>query len=306
MRHIILAIMLLAGSLAACTSGAASLPPSSQSASAAPSTAGPEVLPILASSEITKGRNRYLFSLTDRQNRLVSAPDVKVHLRFYDVGKDENAVVFEEDARFIWAEEGVRGLYVAYVTFPNAGRWGTRFEATFPDGQTKAVRADYDVVEAGTSPALGSKVPPVDTPTLADVGGNVAKISSDTEPLLRFYETSIADALAAGKPFVVAFATPAFCASRLCGPTLEAVKRVAADHPGLTFINVEPYRMVFRDGTFQPELSASGRPQPAPWTEAWGLPSEPFILVIAADGTVVAKFESVIADDELATAIEAL
>ena len=63
-----------------------------------PSTAGgPEILPLLVNSEILKGPNRFLFSLTDRANKLIAAPDVKVHLRYYDVDTADNTVVFEGD-----------------------------------------------------------------------------------------------------------------------------------------------------------------------------------------------------------------
>lgn len=294
--------------LAACGSGGGSPPAASGPAAShsAAGSGGPEILPLLINSEILKGSNRFLFSLTDRANKLVSAPDVKVHLLFYDIDVAENTVVFETDARFLWAIEGEQGLYVTEVTFPDAGRWGTKFEATFPDGATKSVRADYDVAESGTTPALDAKVPSVDTPTAADVGGDLAKLSSDKSPDQRFYETSIADALAAGKPFVASFATPAFCQTRLCGPTLDTVKRVAKDYPAVTFINVEPYRMAFTDGRLQPELDAQGQLQPADWTNAWGLQSEPYTFVVKADGTVAAKFEGVLGEDELRGALDAL
>lgn len=304
--RLVMTLGLVAALVAACGSGSASQAPPSTSPSSPSASAGPEILPILVNSEITKGPNRFLFSLTDRQNKLVAAPDVKVHLLFYDVDTAENDVVFEEDGRFLWAIEGEQGLYVASVEFPDAGRWGTRFEATFPDGQVKTVRADYDVAESGSTPALGAKVPLVDTPTLDDVGGDVKRLSTDQEPDARFYETSIADALAAGEPFVVAFATPAFCETRMCGPTLDTVKTVARDYPRVTFINVEPYKMAVTDGRLQPELDANGQLQPADWTNAWGLRSEPYTFVIAADGTVVAKFEGVLGQDELRAALEAL
>ena len=294
--------------LAACSSGGGS-PPASSGAVASPSAAasgGPEILPLLINSEILKGPNRFLFSLTDRANKLVAAPDVKVHLLYYDVDTAENTVVFEGDARFLWAIEGEQGLYVATIDFPDAGRWGTRFEATFPNGAVKAVRADYDVRESGTTPALGTKAPSVDTPTAADVGGDLARLSTDQSPDPRFYELSIADALAAGKPVVVTLATPAFCQTRLCGPTLETVKRVAKDYPAITFINVEPYKMAYKDGSLQPELDAQGQLQPADWTNAWGLQSEPYTFVVAADGTVAAKFEGVLGEDELRGALDAL
>lgn len=293
--------------LAACGGGGS--PPASAEpigSSPAASSAGPEIIPLLINSEIVKGTNRFLFSLTDRQNKLVAAPDVKVHLLFYDVDTTADTVAFEADSTFLWAIEGQQGLYVTTVTFPDAGRWGTRFEATFADGQVKTVRGDYDVAESGTTPAIGAPAPSVDTPTASDVGGDLAMLSSDQSPDPRFYETSIADALAAGGPFVVAFATPAFCETRLCGPTLETVKRVAQDYPAITFINVEPYKMVFTGGRLQPELDANSQLQSAEWTNAWGLQSEPYTFVVAADGTVLAKFEGVLGEDELRGTLDAL
>lgn len=307
MRHVSL-LVVIAGLVAACSGGGTASPPAlaSPGGLTPTSSGGPEILPLLISAEITRGPNRFLFSLTDRQNRLVAAPDVRVHLRFYDVDTAENTVVFEADAVFMWAIEGQNGFYRANITFPKAGRWGTRFEATFPDGKPKVVRADYDVRESGTTPALGAKVPSVDTPTLDDVGGDTRQLTTDKTPEPRFYEASIADALAVGKPFVVVFATPAFCQTRTCGPTLETIKAVAKDFRDITFINVEPYKMAFKDGSLQPELDAQGQLQPAAWTEAWGLQTEPYTVVVHADGTVAAKFEGVLAADELRAALDAL
>ena len=282
-----------------------SAPSLSAAASEAP-TGGPEILPLLVSAEITQGPNRFLFSLTDRQNALIAAPDVKVHLKFYNVDDAENTVVFEADGRFFWSVEDVSGLYVAKIDFPEAGRWGTRFEATFPDGTTKVVRADYDVRETSATPAIGAKPPIIDTPTLSEVGGDLKALTTDQKPERRFYQKSIGAAMLEGKPFVVSFATPAFCRTATCGPTLDIVKSVAAKYPDLTFINVEPYKMALKDGSLQPVLDAQNQLQPADWTEAWGLPTEPYTFVIAADGTVAAKFEGVMPPDELAAALDAL
>ena len=203
----------------------------------------PAIIPILASSELAAGPNRFLFSLTDPQGAPLAAPDVSVRLRFYDDDVDPEAVVFEADARFLWAIEGVRGLYAADVDFPDAGRWGTRFDATFPDGRQETVRADYDVRETTSTPAIGAPAPPVDSPTAADVGGDLSAISSDPEPEPRFYERSIADAVEAGQPAIIAFVTPAFCQSGTCGPTIETVKAVASRHPEVNVVQVEPYVM---------------------------------------------------------------
>ncbi len=303
-RSLALAPLLLV--LAACGGSAPPTPTPAPVVTPAPSVSGPAILPVLVSSELAKGPTRFLFALTDRDNRLVAAPDVAVHLLFYDVDVADDTVAVEADARFLWSLEGERGLYVANVEFPSAGRWGTRFNATFPDGSTKTVRADYDVLETTGTPAIGAPAPSVETPTAPGVGADLMAVSTDPDPEPRFYQTSIADALAAGEPFVVAFATPAFCQTATCGPTLETVKEVARDYPDLTFINVEPYVMEVRGGSLQPVLSAEGQLQPAPWTTAWDLHTEPFIAVVDADGRVRAKFEGVIAPDELVTAIESL
>lgn len=306
MRYLV-AVSLTLVLVAGCGTSTSSPPPSTEPSAASPgASGGPVILPLLVSAEITKGPNRFLFSLTDRQNALIAAPDVKVHLLFYDVDTDPDTVVFEADARFFWSIEDTAGLYAASVDFPKAGRWGTRFEATFPDGRTEVVRADYDVRESGSSPAIGAPAPSVDTPTLADVDGDIRALTTDQEPDTRFYDTSIADALTDGRPFVVTFATPAFCDTRTCGPTLDVVKGVATDYTELTFINVEPYVMAYEDGALQPVVDARGQLQAAPWTVAWGLPSEPYTFVVGADGAVAAKFEGVLAPEELKAAIDAL
>lgn len=297
-----LSALVLVVLVAACSGGR---PTPAATAIAPNASGGPEILPILISSELPKGPTRFLFSLTDRDNNLIAAPNVKVHLLFYDAEAAPDTVAFESDARFLWAIEGVRGLYATDVVYPKAGRWATRFNATLADGSTKTVRLEYDVREAGATVAIGAAAPAIETPTIESVGGEIGAVSTDQKPARRFYETSVDDAIAAGKPFVVVFATPAFCETAICGPTLETVKTVALDYPNLTFINLEPYRMKFANGSLQPELDASGQLQSAPWTDAFGLQTEPWVFVIGADGTVAAKFEAVVGADELRDAIDA-
>ena len=52
--------------------------------------------------------------------------------------------------------------------------------------------------------------------------------------------------LAAHEPFVLVFATPKFCKTAQCGPTLDRIKPFAARYPTVTFINVEPYKLEAR------------------------------------------------------------
>ena len=252
------------------------------------------------------GPNRFLFSLTDRRTRLLAAPDVSVHLRSTTMTSTKDAVAFEADARFLWAVEGVSGLYAADVEFPSDGSLGDPLQRHVPRRLDADGPGRLRHPQAPSRPRIGGPAPAVDTPTAADVGGDLPRVTTDPDPEPRLYEQSIADAIARKAPFVVVFATPAFCESATCGPTLETVKAVAAEHPDLTFINVEPYVMELRDGRLQPVLDASGQLQPAAWTEAWHLLTEPFVAVVDADGVVRAKFESAIAADELRAAIDDL
>ena len=299
--HRALALVPIALLIAACGASAPPTPTPERVVVPAPSDGGPAMIPILVSSELAAGPNRFLFSIADRANTLLAAPDVTVDLLFYDVDASKDEVVFEADSRFLWALEDVRGLYAADITFPSDGRWGTRFNATFPDGSTQTVRADYDVLADPITPAIGAPAPSVDTPTADDVGGDLAQLSSDRDPEPRFYETSIADALAAGEPFVVVFATPAFCETAMCGPILETVKAVAADHPDLTFINVEPYQLEEAEiaGQLTPKLDASGNLQAAQTTQEWGLYFEPWMFAVDRDGIVRGSYEVAISDQEL-------
>ena len=168
----------------------------------------------------------------------------------------------------------------------------------------ETVRVDYDVWEETSTPAIGTPAPLIDTPTAADVDGDLARISSDPQPVDRFYELSILDAIEADLPAVISFVTPSFCQTATCGPTIEKVKEVATSHPtDVNFVHVEPYLMWVNDGYLQPLLSEEGWLQSAPWTEAYGLRTEPYVIVLDAEGLVRAKFEGAITVDELEDAL---
>ena len=64
---------------------------------------------------------------------------------------------------------------------------------------------------------IGEEAPASKTPKAVEVGGDLSKLSTDQHPDPAFYRTSVKDALAAGKPFVLVFATPLYCSSRTCG-----------------------------------------------------------------------------------------
>jgi hypothetical protein len=280
--------------------------PSRSTVAPSPSAAAvPTVFPVVASSELAVGPNRVLVSFLDATNQPVAAPDRTVELTFTGPGGE---TVEAPTPQFIWAVEDVRGVYVTNVEFPIAGDWVATFVTSAPGAPAEQVPVEITVRADASALRPGEAAPAVDTPTADDVDGDLALLSTDTAPEPRFYETSVADALAAGEPFVLAFATPKFCATAQCGPTLERLKAIAANHPDLTFINVEPYAL-------EPDVNGQLQPvrvgdpptlQPVEAVRAFGLLTEPYVYVVDGDGTVAGAFEIIFADSEIEAAISAL
>ena len=267
-----------------------------------PSASGqPSILPIAINDGYRVGDNRILFTLTDQtgQNQ-VAGPDRTLTIGYHGP-KGETVPATRQT--FIWAVEGVNGVYVGDATFASAGQWIADFSTSAPNAPTETTTFSFPVRERLDVISPGDAAPSVETPTLADVGGDVAKISSDPKPVKGFYEVSEADALAAKKPFVLIFATPKFCTSTVCGPTLDKLKPVAAAHPEMTFINVEPYKLEFTNGQLQPVMTGSDL-TPVEATLAFKLSTEPYVFVVGADGKVSASFELVFAPSEIETAIQ--
>ena len=253
------------------------------------------------------GPTRLMFSFLDSQNIPVGSPARTVDVALYDLGADPTTPVVSGAATFIWAIEPKVGVYVFDADIPTAGAWGAEFKTAVGGSTPETIRLGFDVQPRSAVVAIGDPAPPSDTPTLADVSGDVTKISTDAHPVEAFYETSIADAVAAKKPFVVVFATPKFCKTAQCGPTLDRVKPIAATHPDVTFINVEPYQLQLVDGQLQPVLS--GDPPdltPAAATNDWRLLAEPWVFVVDAKGIVTASLMLIFSDEELEAAVAAV
>ncbi len=302
------ALLAVAALLAACSSaGGPNGTPSPAASASIPAASGqPTVLPVIVSSEQVVGPNRLLFSFLDPSGtRPVATEDRTASVRLWPDARGEAAAVSAE-GRFIWAIPDVTGVYVAYVDLAEAGPWTAEFTTSLPGEPSEVLSFGFDVQETGFARRIGDTAPPVRTPTLADVGSDVRQLSTDPVPVERFYETSVDDALAAGRPFVLVFATPLFCTSATCGPLLEQTKVAAAAHPDLTVINVEPYQMEWKDERLQPILGGQGQLQPIEAVETYGILSEPWIYVVDADGTITAVFEGAVAADELEAAFAAV
>ena len=298
---------LLVMAVAACTSGASTGSPAASPSGGAPGPSGssassPTRIPILIDQEVPVGAARFLFGMTDNSTNSIGSPSMTVKVAFYDVATSTTQPAGTYDATFIWAIQDVKGVYVVKPTFADAGNWIAEFTSTAA-GLTERTRVQFEVSATSSTPAIGKPAPDTVTPTLADVGGDVKKLSTDTTPNPDFYRVSVHDALAQHKPFVLVFATPAFCQTRQCGPTLDSIKAVAAAEPDMTFINVEPYKMQFANGSLQPVLDTTGYLQPTDVTNAWGLLTEPWIFVVDKTGVVRGSYSLIVSSDELKAAI---
>lgn len=311
-RGLLPAIVLFGILLSACApASVSSSPPAHPGWPALGAAVGdPELVPVIVSSEAAVGHNRLLITALGGDGQSLAAPDLEVRLRFYDLDADVTAPAQELTASFHVllddAEERPVGVYVAVLDFPHAGDWGVEMLASPGGGQERRSRRTFSVSANTTTPALGSAAPPSDTPTAPDLAG-VALISSDPEPDPTFYRLSVRDAIAAGIPFVVVFSTPAFCTSRTCGPALELAKSVAPDYAGrVNFVHVEPYELESIDGHLQLRSDTAGSSIVVSAVEEWGIPSEPYVFVVDADGNVAAKFEGPADTTELAAALDAV
>lgn len=112
------------------------------------------------------------------------------------------------------------------------------------------------------------------------------------------HDITVADALAAARPIVVAFATPAFCENRTCGPVMDTIMDPLYEkYEGrATFIHIEPYKLKeLREGADRILVQAM---------EEWNLETQPWLFVIDGDGRLAAKFEGVTALSEVGTALQ--
>jgi hypothetical protein len=246
-----------------------------------------QAYPVFASSEIVVGRNRFLVGLLDNHDAPIASPKIDMDITFFDLEKSATDPVARTGTNFVWIDKPYVGLYRTQVSFDEPGKWGAEVSIRGA-GIDEQVKAGFEVTGKPSTPALGRRPPASDTPTATSAAG-IKRISTDDDPTARFYELSIAQALEAGRPAVVVFATPKFCSSQTCGPTLDVVESVAPRWPKVNFVHVEPYKLPADPSNLEP----------VPAALQWGLPTEPWVFVTDSSGRLQAKFEGIVSASEL-------
>jgi hypothetical protein len=254
---------------------------------------GEDVAILPGSADFAPGDVRLTFLVVDGQGRLITAPEAKIWVsRGLESEPFAQTTAKAQKIGVDAVEPGeAEEIFVTHLDLPEPGTYWVLAE---PVGAEKRIQAVGNVVvkEDPEAPAVGEQVPASSTPTLETA--TLEQLTTANVPDEELYRTSVADALAAKKPFVVTFATPKYCTSRTCGPVVDVVSAVREQHPELPFIHVEIYE----------DNDPAKRENE--WVREWGLPSEPWVFVVGADGTVRERFEGTVSVAELEAAVERL
>ena len=257
--------------------------------------------PLMASSVsvLEPGRNRFAFALFDRTRRQIADTPAAIYVaseggavvegpyparyRSLEVAEPHRSETVESD------NDSARSIYVADIPFKREGNYEvlgvTQLDQRVVGGTPVPVR----VQRPAMPPAVGEPVPRVHTPTRKDVV-DLAEIDT-REPPSSMHEHDLADVLGR-RPVMLLFATPRLCRSRVCGPVIDVLEQVKADHPDdAAFIHMEIWNNNSRD--------AGQRPQ----VRAFGLPSEPWLFAIDARGRVAERIEGAFSVDEAEAAL---
>lgn len=196
----------------------------------------------------------------------------------------------------------VRGVYSAQATFPKAGIYQVEVTADVA-GRERTTTAAFTVGERNIVPTVGEPALATENLTIASTDAPRGAIDSRAAaggevPDPHIHSTTVAAALAAGRPAVVVFSTPVYCVSRFCGPITEMIADLAHTYGDrASFVHIE----IWRDFQNQTINRAA-----ADWLLREGNLNEPWVFVIGADGVIQARFDNVATEQEIVPLLQPL
>jgi hypothetical protein len=255
---------------------------------------GEDVAVVPGAADFGPGDVRYPFLVIDGQGRVVTRPTARIWLARGLKSKPFAETTAKSESIGVGQTEPGEptDVFVAQLKLPEAGTYWLLAE---PVGGRKIQAVGTVVVKPETTaPDVGAKAIPSKTPTLDNA--TLEQLTTSTTPDPELYRSSVAGALAAKAPFVLAFATPKYCTSRTCGPVVDVVSDVRRKHEGegIRFIHVEIY---------EDNDPTKGENR---WVKQWNLPSEPWVFLVGSDGTIKTRFEGTVSVDELDAAVQTL
>jgi hypothetical protein len=252
---------------------------------------GEDVAIVPGAADFSPGTVRLTFLVVDGEGRLVTRPTARIWLA---KGLKEEpfaeTTARSEKIGVDAVEPGeARAIFVTHLELPEPGIYWLLAEPV--GGRKIQAVGTVEVKSDAAAPDVGERAVASATPTLENA--SLEELSTSNEPDRELYRTSVADALAAKEPFVVAFSTPKYCSTRTCGPVTDVVSEVRRRHEGggIRFLHVEIYDE--NDPT-------KGENE---WVREWGLPSEPWVFVVGSDGLIRERFEGTVSVRELDEAV---
>jgi hypothetical protein len=199
------------------------------------------------------------------------------------------------------------GVYRVDVDLDAPGFWGVTVTADLVGLGTAEGRAVFRVLESPEVISVGDPAPPTPNLVRADVAAGRAPASAldsrlrSAEDLDRaeiLHTTRVDESLAAGRPVVIAIATPVYCVSLFCGPLTEYLLDVAGRFSDRAdFVHIE----VWED--FEQQVL---NPAAAIWIQTETGGNEPWVFLVDGSGTVVARWDNVVDPAEFEAALSAL
>ena len=244
---------------------------------------------IVPATDLAVGPNRFslgILHFPENVNSPQRLADASVTLRFFFPIEPSPTVRGKEvSATYRWVDTKGKGIYVAPVEFDRSGMWGVEVTGEADGRAIGPARTRFPVKVKPDTPAIGADAPRSRNLTARDVP-DLRLIDSGVVPN-DMHDLTIADAIATGKPLVVVFATPGFCATQTCAPMVDEMSALKRSLGGaVNFVHVEIYAS--NEGTAL-----------VPTVEAWGLDSEPWLFTVGADGTVQERLDGAFATDEI-------
>jgi hypothetical protein len=257
--------------------------------------------PMMASSVsvLEPGKNRFAFGLFDRTHRQIADAPAAVYVAPTNGGQVEGPYPARHRSLDVSArhrshtvdhdDDATHSIYVADIPFRQEGDYEVLGVTKLDQRVVGGTPVTVSVRRPTQPPAIGDPAPRVHTPTRDEVG---ALSEIDTrEPPSSMHEDDLADVLGR-RPVMLLFATPRLCRSRVCGPVVDVLKQVKADNPdAAAFIHLEIWNGNSRENGRRPAV------------RAYGLPSEPWLFAIDAQGRVADRIEGAFSAQEAEAAL---
>jgi hypothetical protein len=262
--------------------------------------------PVLAPSglELRTGKHRFGFALFTRSREQITDASVAIYVAPAGGGPARGPYLARWESLAVRPQfqsrqtasdpDAANSIYTAEIPFEKPGQYdlvgiarigGKLVPATTPSPGVVVKKESPDPI-----PALGTSPPRIHTPTVAEVGGDVASIDTRLPPS-SMHDADFADVLGK-KPVVLLFATPQLCQSRVCGPVVDVAEQVKSiSDDDVEFIHMEIFRNNRIDDGVRPQMAA------------FHLQTEPWLFVFDRSGKVAARIEGAFSERELEQAI---